>query len=126
VLGIALTAPALTGLAERMNTTSRCFDENADGTIGDGECLGDYQAELAVPAGAHSLGIPIRRATVNWNHPMVSHAFLSKPRQDCRPLRTPRAYADAGYYPTTYCVRYDALSATLPSKVEGLVHQQAG
>src|SRR5687767_9924423 len=41
-LGVALTEPALTGLANRMNTTSRCFDKNGDGKVSHGECLGDY------------------------------------------------------------------------------------
>jgi hypothetical protein len=66
-LGIALTEAALTGLATRMNTTSRCFDKNGDGTVAHGECLGDYQADLALPAGTDDLGLPFRWATVNWN-----------------------------------------------------------
>jgi hypothetical protein len=66
-LGIALTEAALTGLAARMNTTSRCFDKNGDGTVTHGECLGDYQAELTLPANASDLGLPVRWATVNWN-----------------------------------------------------------
>ena len=66
-IGIALTESALTGLATRMNTTSRCFDKNEDGRIAHGECLGDYEAELALPAGARDLGLPVRWATVNWN-----------------------------------------------------------
>jgi hypothetical protein len=67
VLGIALTEAALTGLATRMNTTSRCFDKNGDGSVTHGECLGDYQVDLALPAGATDLGLPVRWATVNWN-----------------------------------------------------------
>jgi hypothetical protein len=66
-LGIALTEGALSGLATRMNTTSRCFDKNRDGTVAHGECLGDYQSELELPAGAADLGLPFRWATVNWN-----------------------------------------------------------
>lgn len=233
VLGIALTGGALTGLAERMNTTSRCHDKNRDGTISHGECLGDYETELALPAGVREAGVPVGWATVNWNpeghvapappvwsaahfdfhfflatpalirgirtgpcgefihcedsvraskslppqhapegyldvgaavaamgnhlidsrdpeladstlgfsstfiygaydgkliflEPMVSHAFLAKRPQDCRPLRTPRAYATAGYYPTTYCVRYDVPSDTYRVTLEGLVRRQAG
>lgn len=233
VIGIALTEAALTGLATRMNTTSRCFDKNRDGTIAHGECLGDYQAELAMPEGAADLRLPFRWATVNWNpeghlapappvwsaphfdfhffmadpalirgirtgpcaefihcedsarattplptrhapedyinvgaavaamgnhlvdardpeladpklgfshtfiygaydgkliflEPMVSHAFLSKRPQDCRPVRPPKAYATAGYYPATYCVRHDAASATYRVTLEGLAYRQAG
>jgi hypothetical protein len=231
-LGIALTETALSGLPTRMNTTSRCFDKNGDGSITHGECLGDYQAELALPAGATDLGLPVRWATVNWNpeghlppapsvwsaphfdfhffmvelalihgirtgpcaefihcqdaaragtplparhapadyigvgaavagmgnhlvdardpvladptlgfshtfiygtydgkltflEPMVSHAFLSSRTPECRPVRVPRAYATAGYYPTTYCVRHDAASATYRVTLEGLAYRQA-
>lgn len=229
-LGITLTEEALTGLATHMNTTSRCFDKNADGHVAHGECLGDYQAELTMPASAANLGVPVRWATVNWNpeghmapappvwsaahfdfhffiaepalingirtgpcaefihcedfarastplpkehlppdyidvgaavasmgnhlvdardpeladptlgfsrtfiygaydgkliflEPMVSHAFLSSRPEQCTPLRTPEAYADAGYYPTSYCVRYDAASRTYQVTLEGLVRR---
>jgi hypothetical protein len=232
VVGIALTEAALSGLATRMNTTSRCFDKNGDGTIAHGECLGDYQAELRMPEGTSDLGLPFRWATVNWNpeghlapappvwsaphfdfhffmvepalihgirtgpcaefihcqdsvrattplparhapadyinvgaavaamgnhlvdardpeladptlgfshtfiygaydgkliflEPMVSHAFLSSRPQQCRPIRPPKAYATAGYYPTTYCVRHDAASATYRVTLEGLVYRHA-
>jgi hypothetical protein len=233
VIGIALTEAALTGLATRMNTASRCFDKNGDGTIAHGECLGDYQVELAMPEGAADLRLPFRWATVNWNpeghlapappvwsaphfdfhffladptlihgirtgpcaefihcedsarattplparhapedyinvgaavaamgnhlvdardpeladpklgfshtfiygtydgkliflEPMVSHGFLSKQPQDCRPVRLPKAYAAAGYYPAAYCVRHDAASATYRVTLEGLAYRQAG
>jgi hypothetical protein len=232
VLGIALTEQALSGLATRMNTTSRCFDKDQDGKVTHGECLGDYQADLALPAGAADLGLPIRWATVNWNpeghpkpappvwsaphfdfhffmvepalihgirpgpcgelihcedharagkplpkhyvpegyidvgatvaamgnhlvdsrdpeiadptlgfshtfiygtydgklvflEPMVSHAFLSSRPQQCRPVRVPKAYATAAYYPTTYCVRHDAATKTYRVTLEGLVYREA-
>jgi hypothetical protein len=67
VLGIKLTDQALGGLAQRMNTTSRCWDKNGDGTVSHGECLGDYEAVLALPAAAQGLQLPVRWATVNWN-----------------------------------------------------------
>jgi hypothetical protein len=231
-LGIALTEAALTGLATHMNTTSRCFDKNEDGKVTHGECLGDYQATLELPAGAADLGLPVRWATVNWNpeghlapappvwsaahfdfhffmvepaliqgirtgpcaefihcedfarastplpeqhtpegyidvgaavaamgnhlvdardpelanpklgftrtfiygaydgkliflEPMVSHAFLSSRPQRCTLIRTPKAYAIAGYYPTSYCVRHDAASATYRVTLEGLVNREA-
>lgn len=234
-VGIALTEKALTGLATHMNTTSRCFDKNGDGAIAHGECLGDYQATLAMPGGASEIssnfGLPIRWATVNWNpeghlppaphvwsaahfdfhffladpaliegirtgpcaefihcedsaratmplpahhapegyidvgaavpsmgnhlvdsrdpeladpslgfshtfiygtydakviflEPMVSLAFLSSRPQECRPVRAPKAYATTGYYPTLYCVRYDAASTTYRVSLEGLVYRQ--
>jgi hypothetical protein len=215
-----------------MNTTSRCFDKNGDRMVAHGECLGDYQADLALPAGAAELGLPVRWATVNWNpeghlppapsvwsaphfdfhffmvdpavihgirtgpcaefihcgdsarastplpkrhapegyldvgaavaamgnhlidahdpeladptrgfshtfiygaydgkltflEPMVSHASLARRTQECRPIRAPMAYATAAYYPTRYCVRHDAESATYRVTLEGLVWKRA-
>ena len=67
VVGIKLTERALGGLASRMNTTSRCWDKNGDGTVAHGECLGDYEAVLALPLAAAGLDLPVRWATVNWN-----------------------------------------------------------
>jgi len=231
-VGIALTESALTGLATRMNTTSRCFDKNRDGEISHGECLGDFQVELSLPAEAEELGLPLRWATLNWNpeghahpappvwgwahfdfhffiaspalvngirtgpcgefincqdsvrastplparhappdyvdvgaavaamgnhlidardpeiadstlgfsstfiygaydgrliflEPMVSHAFLSSRPSRCTPIRVPEAYATAGYYPTSYCVRYDPTSAGYRVTLEGLVRKEA-
>jgi hypothetical protein len=57
--------------------------------------------------------------------PMVSHAFLSSRPQKCTPVRAPKAYAIAAYYPTSYCVRHDAASATYRVTLEGLVYRQA-
>jgi hypothetical protein len=56
--------------------------------------------------------------------PMVSHAFLSSRPQQCRPVRSPSAYAAAGYYPTTYCVRHDAKSGSYRVTLEGLVYRE--
>ncbi len=57
--------------------------------------------------------------------PMVSHAFLSSRPQECRPIRAPKTYAVAGYYPTRYCVRHDASDGTYRVTLEGLVRRQA-
>lgn len=46
--------------------------------------------------------------------PMVSRAFLAARPDECRPIRTPAAYATSGYYPSSYCVRYELESATYP------------
>lgn len=233
VLGIKLTERALGGLASRMNTTSRCWDKNGDGTVAHGECLGDYEAVLALPAAAEGLDLPVRWATVNWNpeghaapappvwsaahfdfhffladpvlirsirtgpcaefihcddfaraqrplppaqlpegyidvgaavagmgnhlvdsrdpeladpslgfsrtfiygtydgrliflEPMVSHAYLSSRPQECTPLRTSKAVATAGWYPTRYCVRHDPAEGTHRVTLEGLVYRTAG
>ena len=67
VVGIALSAAAMQGLAARMNNTSRCFDKDGDMHLGHGECIGDYQTTLALPNEAKDLSLPVSWATVNWN-----------------------------------------------------------
>ncbi len=230
-VAIVLTEAALTGLPTHMNTTSRCFDKNGDGKHTHGECLGDYQATLTMPAGTERLGLPVQWATVNWNpeghlppappvwsaahfdfhffvvepgvidgirtgpcaefidcddfatasvplpaaylpegyvdvgaavaamgnhlvdsrdpelsdptlgfsrtfifgayggkliflEPMVSHAFLRSRPDQCTALRAPRAFAVAGYYPTSYCVRHDRVTTTYRISLEGLVFHE--
>jgi len=231
-IGIALTEPALSGLAEHMNSTSRCFDRNGDGTLAHGECLGDEQVNLELPAAAATLGLPVKWAMLNWNpeghmhpappvwaaphfdfhfylaekplvdgirpgpcaevidcddfkraskplpaaqapdgyievgaavaamgnhlvdskdpeladpslgfsgtfiygtydgrmiflEPMVSHAFLASRPDRCTPVRWARTVADAGYYPTSYCVRYDARAKEYRVSLEGLTYRAA-
>ena len=67
VVGIALTAGALNGLATKMNNTSRCFDKDGDRHLSHGECLGDYQSDLQLPNEAKKLKLPVSWAMVNWN-----------------------------------------------------------
>ena len=229
-VGVALSEAAFSGLAPRMNTTSRCFDKNRDGRHGHGECLGDYQSTLAMPEGAEKLSLPVRWVTVNWNpeghlppappvwsaahfdfhffmvdpeliegirtgpcaefihcddstraskplaaehlpegyvdvgaavaamgnhlvdsrdpeladpslgfsrtfiygaydgkliflEPMVSYAFLQARPDQCTPIRAAKAYGTAGYYPSSYCVRYDAATSTYRVTLEGLVYR---
>jgi hypothetical protein len=229
-IGVELSEGALTGLAARMNTSSRCFDKNGDGRHSHGECLGDYQSTLAMPDGAEKLELPVRWVTVNWNpeghlppappvwsaahfdfhffmvepeliegirtgpcaefihcddfaraskplaaehlpegyidvgasvaamgnhlvdsrdpeladpslgfsrtfiygaydgrliflEPMVSQAFLQSRPDRCTPVRAPKVYATPGYYPTTYCVRYDPATSTYRVTLEGLVQR---
>lgn len=231
-IGIELTAAAMAGLATHMNTTSRCFDKNGDGIMSHGECLGDYQTTLEMPAGSDALHLPFRWATVNWNpeghlppaptvwswphfdfhffiaepaaiasirpgpcgefancedsarasiplpahhappgyldvgavvpamgnhlvdvqdpeladpslgfsrtliygvlegkviflEPMVSHAFLDGRPDECTPIRLPDAWAEPGYYPTSYCVRYDETAATYRVSLEGMTWRAA-
>ncbi len=57
--------------------------------------------------------------------PMVSQAFLSRRTPECRPVRTPSAYATAGWYPTKYCVRHDAATGVHRITLEGLVRRPA-
>ena len=232
LIGIDFDEGALRGLPSKMNSTSRCFDKNGDGALSHGECMGDYQFTLELPAGAAELKLPFKYATVNWNpeghmkpapsvwsaahydfhffivepslingirtgpcaelidcddfkrasvalprqhqpqgyidvgaavasmgnhlidstdpeiadpsrgfsstfiygaydgkliflEPMISHKFLASRPDRCSPLREPQSYATAGYYPTNYCVRYDASKASYRVTLEGMVYRTA-
>ena len=57
--------------------------------------------------------------------PMVSHAFLASRPDRCTPVRWARTVADAGYYPTSYCVRYDAPAKEYRVSLEGLTYRAA-
>jgi hypothetical protein len=68
-VGVSFKADALEGLPEEPNMTSRCFDLDKNGRINDhGECEGDYELRLALPAGVDGKAdVPFRWIGVNWN-----------------------------------------------------------
>jgi hypothetical protein len=232
VVGVTFDEGALRGLPSKMNNTSRCFDKNGDGTLSHGECMGDYQFTLAMPAGTADLELPFKYATVNWNpeghmepapsvwsaahydfhffivepalidaigtgpcaelidcddfkrasvplpkhhqpegyidvgaavaamgnhlidstdpevadpargfsstfiygafdgkliflEPMVSHKLLASRPNRCSPVRGPQNFATTGYYPTSYCVRYDAATSSYRVTLEGMEYRKA-
>ena len=56
--------------------------------------------------------------------PMITKAYLeSKPDIDL-PLRIPAAYAEDGYYPTSYSIRYDEARKEYTIALEGLTLRQ--
>lgn len=57
--------------------------------------------------------------------PMISHAYLASLPDVCTPIKAPQAWATSGYYPTSYCVRYDSASAIYRITLEGLVQRAA-
>lgn len=57
--------------------------------------------------------------------PMVSHAFLASKPDRCSPVRWARAVAEAGYYPSRYCVRFDASRKEYRVSLEGLTYRPA-
>jgi hypothetical protein len=227
VVGIALSAAALSSLPAKMNNTSRCFDKDGDKHLGHGECIGDYQSTLEMPNEASRLNLPVKWSTVNWNpeghmhpappiwgaahfdfhfftvepsvissirpgscgeiincddfakarqplpaqqqptdyidvgaavaamgnhlidskdpelanpslgfsktfiygafggrmiflEPMVSQAYLAKQPNECSAIKAPQEWPTADYYPTSYCVRYDAKAAMYRITLEGL------
>ena len=231
-IGISFNAAALEGLPLAPNRTSRCFDVNKNGHIGDeGECEGDYELRLALPqsmAGKNDL--PFRWVGFNWNphghppppwsvahfdmhfymvdeseidairvggceifidcadreralkpvaakyvhaehvsvgaavgrmgnhlidsktpelakenptpfthtwifgaydgqvtfyEPMITRDFLLGKPNGCTPIKQPKAWAQAGYYPTRYCIRYSGKHDNYTVSLEGLMQRQA-
>lgn len=68
-IGIRLDAAALEGLPAKKNRTSRCADLDGNGKINAvGECEGDYERRLALPAeAAGRADIPFGWVMANWN-----------------------------------------------------------
>jgi len=68
-IGISFKAALLDGLPPEQNRTSRCFDLDKNGRINDhGECEGDYELRLALPAAlAARADVPFRWVGMNWN-----------------------------------------------------------
>jgi hypothetical protein len=58
--------------------------------------------------------------------PMVSRAYLDTRPDACSPVKAPRAWAATGYYPSRYCVRYDAVARSWRVTLEGLELHEAG
>jgi hypothetical protein len=65
-------------------------------------------------------------ARITFYEPMLSLDYLlSKPVNDCRPIKQPSAYQQAGYYPTSYCVRYHKAQDKYTISLERFVKRQA-
>jgi hypothetical protein len=62
---------------------------------------------------------------ITFYEPMITHAFLLGRPDVCAPIRQPEAWERAGYYPTEYCMRYDAGSNFTKVSLEGLVLRSA-
>ena len=67
-IGISFTASLLDGLPSEPNPTSRCFDTDGDGRLGEHECEGDHEVRLPLsPALAGRADLPFRWVGINWN-----------------------------------------------------------
>ncbi len=68
-VGVVFKAGLLEGLPSELNNTSRCADLNKNGRIDEkGECEGDYELRLALPAViAGRDDVPFRWVALGWN-----------------------------------------------------------
>lgn len=56
---------------------------------------------------------------------MVTRAYMLGNPQGCEPIKSPRAVAESGFYPTVSCVRRDAKSGEVTVSMERFVHRSA-
>lgn len=68
---------------------------------------------------------------ISFYEPMVTREYLEGvadgSRADtCAPIKQPRAFEKAGWYPTKYCMRHRGNRDELTISVEGFVHRVAG
>lgn len=68
-IGVIFPQTMLEGLPEKRNATGRCFDKNGNGKIDEhGECEGDYEVRLALPAAlGNKPDLVVRWVGLNWN-----------------------------------------------------------
>ena len=68
-IGVVFKESMLDGLPSKPNKTSRCFDLDKNGRINDhGECEGDYELRLSLPAAlGKRTDVPFRWVALNWN-----------------------------------------------------------
>ncbi len=96
-VGIAFGPGALDGLPTARNTTSRCFDLNKNGIIDEtGECEGDYEFRLVMPAEATARGdLPFGWVGLNWNPEGHPPEFWLPPHFDIHFYMVDQADIDA-------------------------------
>ena len=61
---------------------------------------------------------------VTFYEPMITLAYLLGGPDECFALKLPRAYEQAGYYPSEYCIRASADDTTI--SLESFVWREAG
>ena len=58
---------------------------------------------------------------VTFYEPMITRAFLARQPDVCVPIKQPQAWATAGHYPTTYCIRQLGDEGRLTVSLEDIV-----
>lgn len=95
-IGIEFGPGAFDGLPAARNTTSRCFDLDTNGRIDEtGECEGDTEFRLALPAALADRGeVPFRWIGLNWNPEGHPPEFWAPPHFDMHFYMVSRAEID--------------------------------
>jgi len=64
-------------------------------------------------------------AKVIFYEAMVTRTYMLGKPNDCQPIKSPKAVATAGFYPTHYCVRHDAKTGDYSVSMERFVRRDA-
>jgi hypothetical protein len=62
---------------------------------------------------------------VTFYEEMVTRAYLLSKPNACTPIKLPKAYATAGYYPTSSCIRYDSQRREYTVSMEAFAPREA-
>ncbi|HSR71451.1 MAG TPA: hypothetical protein VLL72_03630 [Kiloniellales bacterium] len=62
---------------------------------------------------------------ITFLEPMITHAFLAGRPDFCTAINLPQVYEVGGYYPTGYCIRYEAATDSYRVSLDHLVHRDA-
>jgi hypothetical protein len=85
--------------------------------------------ELADPPQAeftHSFIYGAYDGHITFYEPMVAHDFLrSDFSEECKAISQPQAWEVSGYYPQSYCLRYQADEATYSLTLEDFAYREA-
>lgn len=92
--------------------------------------MGNHLIDLTGPEFAkqpftHSFIYGVYDGKVIFYEQMVSRAFLLGKPDGCTPIKSPRAVAVSGYYPTLTCQRHDARTGESMASLEHFVHREA-
>ena len=77
------------------------------------------------PAFTHTFIFGAYDGQITFYEPMITLAYLETRPDLCVPIKQPQAWATAGYYPTTYCIRHLADDERYTVSLEEFVHRTA-
>jgi hypothetical protein len=101
--------------------------EDAVAAMGD-HLVNSAAPELADPPQAkftHSFIYGAYDGHIIFYEPMIANDFLLSQPDECKALSLPAAWENGGYYPTEYCIRYQAESQETAVSLEKFIYREA-
>lgn len=77
------------------------------------------------PKFTHTFIFGANDGRVAFYEPMITRAFLASRPNVCTPIKQPTAWAEAGQYPTRYCIRHNARTGGTTVSLESFVARAA-